>query len=285
MGVYIKDTAILYGNANVGAIDVSHGEFPPPTWTLPSGMWAQYEGNTAAVTASATTWADSRPLGENETPRHITLTDVRATDWVTDHLNLPAGSDRFGNGTIYDNASAATPVQTTFSVDNGYTFNALVKYKADGTKHGQTGVDVLFSPSAGSSNNRTQLHIGERGSASADKIRIGTNTGGWEIFETDAQSNLGTGIHLLTWAVSAMGNEVNIYMDGKLIGTFEPTRTLTGTSGLKLYFFAANLITSVNSNRYNFAGDVYAMSIYQRALTADEVAQAYLYYKQQYKDY
>ena len=285
MGVYIKDTAILYGDTNLGAIDVTHGEFPPPTWTLPSGLWAQYEGNTAAVTASATTWADSRPLGENETPHDITLTDVQTSDWETDHLKLTVGTTRFGNGTIYNDASETNPVQTVFSVDNGYTFNALIKYNPNGTKNGQMGVDVLFSPSAGSGSNRTQLYIGQRNTADDKKISIGTNTGSWELCLTDTQTNLGTGIHLLTWAVSATGLVVSIYMDGKQIGAFTPTKTLTGTSGLKLYFFAGNLISSVSSNRYNFVGDVYAMSIYQRALAADEVAQAYLYYKQQYKDY
>lgn len=265
MGVSIVDQKRLYSatSENIGMVQAE-----PVSVRLPFGAFAVYEGKTAAVTASTSQWED-KSGNEN----HITLTDVTASDWSTDHL-VCSGNLRTTSGTC----GAANKM--SLGSDYGYTFNALVRYDAAGAgADNSKGLDCIFALNINTDSKWTQLGFGDR-STNANKIMHAVNSGGWETQYSAAQSFAEDVPKLFTWVVG--GTTCKIYLNATLIATLTLTKTMANTTP-QLYFFAPNVITDSSSNIYNFLGDVYAMSVYDRALTEDEVARVRDYYLQQYK--
>lgn len=286
MGVSIIDQKPLYSafNENIGTI-----HSVPVYAELPSDAFAIYDKRSKPTLVdgqSYYTWEDMSSNG-----RDMTLYQMSENSWDGDHIVCADGG--FISGELETNS---------FTPSEGVALNFLVSYKYDipdypsGTA-GAKGVDCLCSLKTGS-NERQQFVIGAR-LDNDKKLGVATNlndgTGFTTCYTSDSYPAL-TSVHLITFVLEGSPAKGKMYIDGILLsgfnvdGTevstdyFTPAKTMNGTLP-NLYFFAPNVIGQISSSNYNFFGNVYAVSVYNRVLADIEVGQCVDFYKQRYRGY
>lgn len=306
MGILLKDQKVLYSDLNLGVIDDSGDVTPidptpdpePTPRTLPSDAFAVYDKRTAPVETETDvySWADQSGNSRPMTIEVYDSNDSPAALWNTDRLVC---------GRNLRSVCAEIPAaQGVFDPDLGYTMNMLIDYALP------TGEvdDPLFKPNGGNSLNqldilfslavqtsgggtRNQHGLGGRYGNGSDCTELGANymrmfygcnaSSAWDTKYSANQLASLTGLHLLTWTVDGTGTTCKVYYDGTLIDSFTLSKTMAGTEPY-VYLFASHRGVGVSENIYNFFGDCYAVCIYNRVLSVNDIINVSLYYKENY---
>ena len=232
--------------------------------SLPAGAFAVFDG---MVQPNNGEWADQS--GNRHKAFMGGAADYEGTVWDTDHLVCAV--DNCVSGLIYNGG---------FTPTNGMTFNACIEYDASASGYNNpdgaaNNLDILFAVGSSDNSDKMQMGIGKRGTDNANKIFAGVNDGSWHIEYTDNQFTT-TGKHLLTWVVN--GENVAIYVDGASFATFNLYAAKSDDHD-DIGILAATSISDLRSRIYNFFGNVYGLSIYNKALSSSEVTQVKNYYK------
>lgn len=303
----MKDQKVLYSDLNLGVIDDSGDVTPidptpdpePTPRTLPSDAFAVYDKRTAPeeTETDVYSWADQ---SGNSRPMTIEVYDnSHASLWQTDHLVCGRN--------LRSVCAEITNAQGVFDPDLGYTMNMLIQYALPTGEEGDplfkpnganalNDLDILFSLAVQTSGGgtRCQHGLGARYGSGSDCTILGSDymrmfygcnvSSNWDTKKSTNQLASLTGLHLLTWTVNGAGTTCEVFYDGTKFDTFTLTNTMAGTDPY-VYLFAGHRGVDVSENKFNFFGDCYAVSVYNRVLSSNDIINVALYYKENYQTY
>jgi len=249
---------------------------------LPAGAFAVFDGIVGARNKIAEQWQDMSCNG-----RDLQIVDGNAEPnyWNNEYPDcLHCDCNNHSTSALFNTDS--------FVPGNGFTVSALVDYDETATdfQHGDyttgNGLDIIFG--VHSSTRSVQMGVGARNTNNRQLFiahRENTSDGYTRHFTTKA--NL-TGVRLITWVIEGdnRATQCKVYIDGVLFETVNDVDNVVyGISPVDLSFFAATAVAQTVSNVYNFFGQVYGLTIYNRELTANELAQLKSYYLERYSNY
>ena len=283
MGILLKDQKTLYSDLNLGVIDDSGEVTPPAGKQLPGSPWAVFEGTVAPGTVSSScVWADQTNHGNNMTLTQDGSAASPSAIYSNDHLVVGGENGKVG-GLIPG---------TTFAPGSGYTVNILVAY-TETLSSAKMG-DGLFSLIA--TNNGTEqnllhhFYIGNRSTAARQILcsyhpSSGSNTTRPQS-PTAIASSL-AGLHLITLVIPENDARFDVYLDGVKHSDSEWTTSndysMKDEESPNLRFFGFD--TSTAANNWYLFGDVYAVSVYNTALTTAQIGLCCDYYAEHYNNY
>lgn len=247
---------------------------------LPAGAFAVFDGIVGARKAIAEQWQDMSGNG-----RDLQIVDGNEDPNYWSHADcLHCDCDNHSTSALFNTDS--------FVPGNGFTVSALVDYDETATDfhHGEytagNGLDIIFG--VHSSPRSVQMGVGARKTNNQQLfIAHRENTSDGYTRHFTAKADL-TGVRLITWVIEG-GNRITtckVYVDGVLFETVNDVDNVVyGILPVDLSFFAATAVAQTASNVYNFFGQVYGLTIYNRELTANELAQLKSYYLERYSNY
>ena len=262
--------------------------------TLPANAWGVYDGiNGARAKATKTVngtvfpaWADD---GGNEDRKLAIGNVLQNTDdvWGSNYLDCPPTNS--ASPTVALSAGDFVP-------SRGYTCNVLIDYLSESADFGNdNNFDCLFCARGLDGGNvegvKEQFFITKRGDATnpsqlGDATNVGDGTG-WEFLYSGSQLSF-SGKHLITLKVSVSGATftATMYLDGVQVFSGTQLKNISALDEypLRIALCAVGAISSTGwaNKKYNFFGKMYAASIYNRALSDNELAAVKTFYDSRY---
>lgn len=250
---------------------------PIYTKTLPTGVWAAFDKRNLVDTTNMV-WADSSGNGNDMALSQSGSGSI----WDSRKKCIICNVGNYVTGVVTNE----TLTTGQFIPKNSYSFSALVEWNKDA----QSNVgDMLLDMQAitGTTTTQYSFHYINRSSRYFGYLTYwGLSASGNPKTITSTSAIPLTGVHLLTWTfnMSSSTGVMTFYCDGQQIGAINIDRGYSVRNKTPdLRFLARNTIN--NSQDWRFYGKCYALNVYNKVLTASEVAQCVEFYDERYKQY